>query len=276
MPTLTWNVDPELVRVGSTGVRYYSIFFWLSLVGGCALFSRQIRRGGGDVEEAGDFLSYAIVGILVGARLGHVLFYDFDKAAADPAWIFEIWNGGLASHGALVGLWLAMLLFTKRRAIPFLDGSDRLTFAAALAGVPVRLGNLFNSEIVGKPTDGSWGVRFPRYDGELAPLRHPAQLYEAALGAAVFLLLCACDRALGRESRPRGLLTGVFLVSYFGGRFLIEFFKEFDGPVVLPPLTQAQLLSLPCLVAGALIARGSLRLRRPAGWVVSPISTPQT
>lgn len=272
MPSLVWNVDPVFVTIGASALRYYSLFFVVMLFGGYGLLRGQIRRGGGDVEEAGDFAAYGVPGLLIGARLGHVIFYDLSKAIDDPLWVFRVWTGGLASHGALVGLVLAMALFTRRRAMPLLEGTDRLVLSAALGAVLVRLGNFFNSEIVGKPTDGSWGVLFPRYDvGEPVP-RHPTQLYESALGVALFVLLCVVDRRLGRERRPRGALTGVFLLAYFGGRFCIEFWKEVEG---LPPdvwLNWGQLLSLPCIVAGIWILRSSFRERRPSGWVVATTS----
>ncbi|HEV8547614.1 MAG TPA: prolipoprotein diacylglyceryl transferase, partial [Polyangiaceae bacterium] len=188
-------------------LRYYSMLFVGVFLGGYALLKRQIERGGGPPEDAGDFIVYGVLGVLLGARLGHVLFYDLDKALADPAWIFKIWTGGLASHGAVLGLITAMWLFTKRRGIPFIEGSDRFSFSAALGATVVRIGNLFNSEIVGKRTGTSWGVRFPRYDGYLdAPLRHPTQIYEALLGLAVLGLLLWADRRLGGERRPRGVL----------------------------------------------------------------------
>jgi phosphatidylglycerol:prolipoprotein diacylglycerol transferase len=270
LPAITWDVDPRLLTMDGVSVRYYGALFVLTLLAGHALLLRQIRRGGGPVEEAGDFLAYALPGVMIGARLGHVLFYDFAKFLERPGWLFEIWKGGLASHGALAGVLLAMYWFTNRRAIAFLEGTDRLVYSAALATILIRLGNWMNSEVVGKPTDGTWGVRFPRYDGYSgdAPLRHPSQLYEVALGLGVFVALFVCDRALGRERRPRGALSGIFLVAYFGGRCIVEIFKEPEGIRRDALLNLGQLLSLPCLLAGALLLWQSLRERHAAGWVV--------
>src|SRR5690606_14746608 len=136
--------------------------------------------------------------------------------------------GGLASHGAVVGLIVAMWLFTKRRGVPFLEGADRFAFSAALGATLVRLGNFFNSEIVGRKTDGDWGVRFPHFDGDNAPLRHPSQVYEVVVGLFVMLCLYWVDRWAGKEKRPRGLLISVFFALYFAGRFTVEFFKEYQ------------------------------------------------
>src|SRR5690606_30293266 len=170
------------------GLRYYSLLFVGVFLGGYAFLNWQIQRGGGSEETAGDFIVYGVLGVLLGSRFGHVLFYDLDKALADPLWVLQIWTGGLASHGAVLGLILAMYLFTKRRGVPFLEGADRFSFSAALGATLVRLGNFFNSEIVGRKTDGDWGVRFPHFDGDNAPLRHPSQLYEVVLG--LFVMLC--------------------------------------------------------------------------------------
>lgn len=251
------------------GLRYYSLLFVGVFLGGYALLNWQITRGGGDEETAGDFIVYGVLGVLIGARLGHVLFYDLDHALEDPLWVFEIWTGGLASHGAVIGLIVAMWLFTKNRRIPFLEGADRFAFSAALGATLVRLGNFFNSEIVGKKVpDQSWGVRFPRYDHTLAepPLRYPTQLYEVALGLFVMAVLFAVDRAKGQEKRPRGLLISTFFLVYFTGRFLVEFYKEFQSAAESGPLTMGQYLSMPGIVIGIVGVIATLKNPVPAGW----------
>jgi prolipoprotein diacylglyceryl transferase len=181
--------------------------------------------------------------------------------------VLKVNQGGLSSHGAALGLLVAMWLFTKRRAIALLEGTDRLVPCAALASILMRIGNLFNSEIVGKPTDGSWGIAFPRYhyDGDPVP-RHPSQLYEIALGVALLLLLRVMDRRWGSERRPRGALTGLFLVAYSSGRFVVEFWKEHEGPFWL--VSTPQWLSLPGVVLGIVVLVHAFRAPRPAGWRV--------
>jgi phosphatidylglycerol:prolipoprotein diacylglycerol transferase len=270
LPSLTWNVDPVMLRLGAQSIRYYSMFFSSQLLVGYLLLLGQLRRAGADDEEAGDLFAYLVPGILIGARLGHVLFYDWEHLLADPAWVWRIWTGGMSSHGAALGMLVAAHLFTKRRGIPLLEACDRLAPAVALAAVLQRLGNLMNSELVGKPTDGSWGVRFPQFDRGLGsvPLRHPTPLYEAALGLLVMLLLWLCDRAWGKEQRPRGALTGVLLLSLFVGRCCVEPFKALEPNEWGGVLNTAQLLSLPFIAAGLVVLWTSLRARRTAGWVV--------
>src|SRR6187402_2642769 len=227
MAGLLWMFLGERVEL-----RYYSLLFVVVFLGGHALLNWQVKRGGGSPEVASDFIVYGVLGVLIGARLGHVLFYDLDKALQDPWWVFKIWTGGLASHGAVVGLILAMYLFTKKRGVPFLEGSDRFAFAATLGATVVRIGNLMNSEIVGrKVPDQSWGMRFPRADHNLAevPLRYPSQIFEILLGTCVFVGLFIADRAMGKEKRPRGALISWFFVLYFGGRLFTEQYKEIEA-----------------------------------------------
>lgn len=251
------------------GIRYYSLLFVGVFLGGYALLNWQIQRGGGDEEVAGDFIVYGVAGVLIGSRLGHVLFYDLDHALEDPLWVFQIWTGGLASHGAVVGLIVAMWLFTKRSGVPFFEGADRFAFSAALGATLVRLGNFFNSEIVGRVVpDQSWGVRFPRYDQHLleAPLRYPTQIFEFSLGLLVLFSLWLVDRVTGKEKRPRGLLISVFFVVYFAGRFFVEFFKEYQALEATSTLTMGQYLSIVPFLMGIAGVVASLKLGAPAGW----------
>ena len=247
------------------GIRYYSLLFVGVFLGGHALLKWQITRAHGPAEDANDFIVYGVLGVLVGARLGHVLFYDLDKALENPLWVLQIWTGGLASHGAVLGLITAMFLFTKRRGLPFLEGADRFSFSAALGATLVRIGNLLNSEIVGKQTDGTWGFRFPRFERD-PPLRHPSQLYEITLGLVVLGLLFLIDKQLGKEKRPRGAMISSFFLLYFCGRFGIEFFKEYDGISPDSPLRMGQILSIPGILLGAYGLFWALTRRLPAEW----------
>jgi prolipoprotein diacylglyceryl transferase len=263
-------------------LRYYSLLFVVVFLGGHALLNWQVKRGGGSSEVASDFIVYGVLGVLVGARLGHVLFYDLDKAIEDPWWVFKIWTGGLASHGAVVGLILVMYLFTKKRGVPFLEGADRFAFSATLGATVVRIGNLLNSEIVGRVVPGeTWGMKFPRFDipggmtresfsaEELAtvPLRYPSQLFEIALGTLVFIGLFIADRAMGKENRPRGALISWFFVLYFGGRLFTERFKEIEALPKDAAYTMGQYLSVPGVLLGLVGLWWAYKNRLPAGWV---------
>jgi phosphatidylglycerol---prolipoprotein diacylglyceryl transferase len=268
MPSFTWNLDPELVRIGPIAIRYYGLLFVAVFIGGYQLLRWQIERAGGRRIDADEFVAYGMVGVLGGARLGHVLFYDLDKAIADPIWVLQIWKGGLASHGATIGLVLAMALYCRRRSIPFIEGSDRFAFSAALGATLVRVGNFLNSEVVGRVTDQSWGVRFPRYDRVPAPpLRHPSQIYETVLGCAVIGILYLVDKRLGEEKRPRGALIATFFATYFTGRFIVEFFKDYQTlDPATSPLTMGQYLSIPLALVGYIGLYVSIKKHVPARW----------
>lgn len=272
MPQFTWDLDPALFHLGSWELRYYSLIFVLVFLGGYQLLRWQIMRGGGEERDASDFFVYGVLAVLIGARLGHVVFYDYEKALNDPLWVLQIWTGGLSSHGAVVGLIVAMWRFTKVRGIPFLEGADRFSFAAALGATLVRIGNFFNSEIVGKVTDQTWGVKFPRYvehRGEEVLYRHPTQLYEAAWGIVVLAALYFTDKAFGKEKRPRGLLISIFFLFYFTGRIFIEHFKELQVRSIeeAAGFTMGQMLSLPCALLGLFGVIRSINKKEPAGWI---------
>src|SRR6478736_381856 len=252
-------------------LRYYSMLFVVVFLGGHALLNWQIKRGGGGGEVAGDFIVYGVLGVLIGARLGHVIFYDLDKAIEDAAWVFKIWTGGLASHGAVASLIIAMYMFTKSRHIPFLEGTDRFSFSAALGATVVRIGNLFNSEIVGrKVPDQSWGMRFPRNPPDHGlnpiPLRYPSQLYEITLGIAVFVGLLIADRAMGKEKRPRGALIAWFFALYFTGRLFTEFYKEIEALDPNSPISMGQYLSILPALLGWYGVCWTMKRKEPSGW----------
>jgi len=275
LPKIVWDFDPVAFATASSQFRYYSLCLVLGLSLGYLVLSRQIERGGGAREDAGEFTVYGVLGVLVGARAGHVFFYDLDHFLRDPLWGFQVWKGGLASHGAVIGLAVTLYWFVRRRAIPFLDGADRLAVAVLPGAALVRLGNLFNSEILGRPTDGSWGIRFPRYGfGGDDLYRHPTQLYEMALAVSVLVVLLIADRRLGKERRPRGVIAGLLLLTLFSGRFVVEFLKEPQPGEVAGLLNRGQLLSIPLIFAGAALVVYSLRRRLPAGWVVGGAETP--
>jgi prolipoprotein diacylglyceryl transferase len=182
--------------------------------------------------------------------------------------IFQIHKGGLASHGGTIGLIIAMWFFTKKKRQAFLEGCDRFSYSAGLGSTLIRIGNWFNSEIVGRKTDQTWGVYFPRYDRDaIAPLyRHPSQLYEVALGLLVLGILYAWDKFLGEEKRPRGAMISMFFAVYFTGRFLVEYFKEYQAWAVGMPLTEGQIYSVVPALLGYYGIYWSLKKKIPAHW----------
>lgn len=275
LPKFTWDIDPILFHypdwlsfMPGDGIRYYSLLYVGVFLGGFKLLDWQIKRAGGYEEDASDFVIYGVIAVLVGSRLGHVFFYEWDHFLRDPLWLFEIHKGGLASHGGTLGLLVAMWLFTKRRGQSFIEGCDRFSFSAALGATLIRIGNWFNSEIVGRKTDQTWGVFFPRYDrGALEPVyRHPSQVYETILGLIVLGTLFVWDKKLGEEKRPRGAMISMFFAVYFTGRFFVEYFKEYQTLSPNFPLTMGQLLSLAPAALGYWGIWYSLKKKVPAHW----------
>jgi prolipoprotein diacylglyceryl transferase len=187
------------------------------------------------------------VGIVIGARLGHCLFYDPDYYLANPMKIFAVWEGGLASHGGGLGVLIALYLGCKKYKVDFMWLIDRLVIPTALFGFFVRMGNFMNSEILGKPTDIPWAVVFERVDN--LP-RHPAQLYESFSYLVIFLLLAFFYKK-SYKTLKKGFLFGLFLVLTFTVRFLVEYVKVRQADYSLDiGLTTGQLLSIPFLVVG--------------------------
>jgi len=251
MTSFTFDLDPVLISLGPLQIRYYGVIFATTIFIGFLLWRRQMLRGGYSADTADGFFIWGVVAVLVGARLGHCFFYDPKYFLAHPAHILFFWHGGLSSHGATIGIVITLLVFAHRRHIRVIELMDRFSMSAAIGATGVRLGNFFNSEIVGRQTDLPWAVRFIRFDDGLIA-RHPSQLYEVALGLFVLLALYLADRYAGGEKRSRGLLTGLFLTLYFAGRFFVEFFKEYQ---VLNNsyLTMGQILSLIPFLCGVLL-----------------------
>ena len=199
-------------------------------------------------DELNDLIWYVILGTVIGARLGHCLFYNPSYYLSHPLEILQIWKGGLASHGAAIGILTAIYFYVKKRkGLTFLWLMDRLVITVALAGFFIRMGNLFNSEIIGKPTNSNWGFVFVSVDN--IP-RHPAQLYEAIAYLLVFILIYAVF-FVKREKLKNGSIFGLFLILVFAFRFFVEFIKEnqsyFEEKMIL---NMGQLLSIPLILLG--------------------------
>lgn len=241
-----WDVDPVAFRIGDAEYRYYSLCFVALLLTIFFCMRWVYRREGEPVERAAKFMLGAVVGILAGARLGHVFFYNWPYYRDAPLKIVEFWNGGLSSHGATFAVLLVCLANAHARRTPFRVTLDRIPFIAPL-GAWVRLGNFFNGEIVGQPTDVPWAVVFPNHS---ALPRHPSQLYEVLLNLSVFAAVLWIDRAYRRRGveRPLGLLFGIYCILYFGGRFLLEFLKEYQ--TLESGLRMGQWLSIPMVLLG--------------------------
>lgn len=250
----TWNLKPVLIEMGPFAIRYYGVIFVLTLLAGYAFWTKQMRRGGYDSVVIEGFFFWGLIAVIVGARLGHCFFYNADYFLANPTEILIIWKGGLSSHGATIGLTAVLIFYALARKAPILDITDRFAMSAACGAAGIRLGNFLNSEIVGRATNLPWGVKFLRYEQFPIP-RHPSQLYEFALGIFVLLTLLLVDKLAGKEKRPRGLMTGLFLTLYFAGRFCVEFVKEYhiNDFRANSPLTMGQYLSIIPFTVGVIL-----------------------
>ncbi|TAL16534.1 prolipoprotein diacylglyceryl transferase [bacterium] len=250
-----WNVDPVLVHIGPLQIRYYGVCFLVGLLGGYLLWRWQMLRAGRSEEAAERILMPAVLAVIVGARLGHVIFYEPGYFFSHPVRILAFWEGGLASHGAAIALVITLWWYSRREKMSMEEVADRFSFSIAWAAAWVRIGNFMNSEIVGRVTGVSWGVKFPRFDyllsPEKVPYRHPSQIYEALMGFLILFLLLLADKLLGGEKRPRGVMISLCLILYFSGRFLVEFVKEYQAlSPESSPLTEGQYLSIPFIIAG--------------------------
>lgn len=252
-----WNIDPEIFNIGSFGVRYYTLCFLMAFVSSYVLMLRIFKRENKPQELLDQLSIYIFIGTLLGARLGHCLFYEFDYYKNHPLEMilpYTYINGkftltgfhGLASHGGAIGILVGIYLFCRKTKTDFLWITDRLVIVIALAGAFVRLGNFFNSEIIGLPSSMPWAVVFERVDQ--IP-RHPAQLYEAICYVLIFFLLWNIYHK--KPILKPGFIFGIFLITLFGARFALEFFKEnqeaFEEGMTY---NMGQLLSLPFVATG--------------------------
>ena len=247
MSHFIWNADPILLDLGPLQLRWYGLLFTGGFLIGYYLMQWMYKREHKDVKQLDRLLIYMFAGAVIGARLGHVLFYQPEYYLQHPLEILMIWRGGLASHGGTVGMLIACYLFLRHTSDPYLYFVDRLTLPIAWGSMCIRLGNFFNSEILGPVTHSWFGIVFARVGPES---RHPAQLYEAAAYLFTFLLLLFLyKRKAGVWAN--GFLTGTMFVSIFGLRFLIEFTKVEQADYVLNmPLNVGHLLSIPFIVLG--------------------------
>ena len=256
---IQWSGAENIFSIGSFGIRYYSMCWLLAFVVSYMLMSKVFKREGKTQEDLDKLTMYIFLGTIIGARVGHCLFYELDYYLQNPLEIilpFRKINGdwqftgfaGLASHGGAIGILTALYLYARKTKTNFIWIADRLVLVVPIAGAFIRIGNFFNSEIIGKAADPNlpWAVIFTKEDN--IP-RHPGQLYEAFGYIILFFILWAFYK---KNQNPKpGFLFGVFLVILFGIRFVVEFFKEnqeaFESNMFI---NMGQLLSIPFILAG--------------------------
>ncbi len=247
MAHFIWNVNPNIFAFGPIQLRWYGLLFVGSFFLGLMLLQWVYKREGKDPSVLDNLLIYIMVGAVIGARLMHCFAYEPDFYLSHPLEIFKVWKGGLASHGGLLGVLIALYLFSRKYKESYMWLISRVAIPGALTAAFVRFGNLFNSEILGLPTDKPWAIIFPRVD--MVP-RHPVQLYEAfAYLFLLFILVTVYKRV--KPAFATKILPGIFLTYMFIVRFLLEYTKtrQADYSTSLP-FTTGQMLSVPFIIIG--------------------------
>lgn len=260
--SITWNVSPTLFHLGGMEIRWYGLLYACAFIVSYILLKKMFKKEGVDVVYLDRLTFYCFLAVVIGARLGHCIFYDFTyyshhiiemilpiKETAD-GWRFSGYQG-LASHGGAIGIIIALIIYSKKTKIPFMWVVERLVVAICFAGVLIRLGNLMNSEIYGLPTDLPWGFIFVRDNQTVAC--HPTQLYEALsyliIGLVLYYLLNSKKKRVNQ-----GMIFGLFLALLFGVRFLLEFLKNNqESWEDALPIDMGQILSIPFILAGIVL-----------------------
>jgi phosphatidylglycerol---prolipoprotein diacylglyceryl transferase len=254
--------DPVLVQVGPLAIRWYALAYIAGLLLGWQLLKRIVQRPGWALTplQIDDLLFYATLGIILGGRLGFVLFYHPGYYLSHPLEILAVWQGGMSFHGGLIGILVAAWLFARQHEIAFLEVADAVAIVAPIGLFFGRIANFINAELWGRVTDMPWGVIFP---GAGPEPRHPSQLYEAVLeGLVLFVVLQVMARG-ARDPASAGRLGGTFLLGYGLARFFVEFFREPDRHLghLFGVITMGQLLSLPMIIAGLALLLHAVRRR---------------
>jgi len=268
---INWNVNPELIKITETlPIGYYNLLFVGGLIAGYLVVKNMFIKENINLDKLEKLTIYIFIGTILGARLGHCLFYDFSYFSQHPLEILlpikkindtYQYTGfrGLASHGGAIGVLLSIFIFSRKYKVNLLWILDRVAIAVPLTGAFIRIGNLMNSEIIGKPTNGNWGFVFKRVD--LIP-RHPTQIYEALVYLLIFGILMRLYKNKDLMNK-KGLIFGVFLVLLFSSRFVIEFFKEnqvgFENSMLI---NMGQLLSVPFVLIGLFLIIKANKLKQ--------------
>ncbi|MEA2740195.1 MAG: phosphatidylglycerol---prolipoprotein diacylglyceryl transferase [Acetobacteraceae bacterium] len=253
--------DPVIVQVGPFAIRWYALAYITSLVLGWRLVRRLARQTPPVATElqVDDFLTWATLGVVLGGRLGYVLFYQPAVYLAHPSMILAVWEGGMSFHGGMLGVAIAIIVFCRRNAIPLLGFADRIAIVAPIGLGLGRVANFINGELWGRPAPDwvPWAMKFPRapdcpsFPG-LCVARHPSQLYEALMeGVVLFVVMAVLSRREGLRERF-GLLTGIFLTGYAIARIIGEYFREPDAFLGFLAFgtTMGQILSVPMFLVG--------------------------
>ncbi len=252
------QIDPVALQLGPLKIHWYGLMYLGGFVAAWWLANRRAAAPGSgwNQQQVSDLIFFCALGVVLGGRFGYVLFYNFERFLSDPLWLFAVWEGGMAFHGGLLGVIVAIALFGRKYHKSFFTVAD---FVAPLVPIGLglgRLGNFIGGELWGRATELPWGMVFPRAD---ALARHPSQLYQFALeGVLLFCLLWW----FSSKPRPAMAVSSLFMIGYGSFRFLVEFARQPDvhlGFIALDWLTMGQLLSLPMIVLGVILMAWSYR-----------------
>ena len=254
-------IDPVLISIGPFAIRWYALAYIVGIVLGWRLVRRLVQRPGWKPtpEAIDDLVFYVTLGIILGGRIGYVLFYQPGHYLTQPLDMLAVWRGGMSFHGGLLGVLIATWLFARKRGYAFFELTDALAVATPIGLFLGRIANFINAELWGRVTDMPWGVVFPTAGPEP---RHPSQLYEAGLEGLVLFAVMLWFARQPYGPTVRGRLSGIFLIGYALARILVEFFREPDVQIgfLFGGITMGQLLSLPMLAFGVfLVARAGRR-----------------
>lgn len=268
-PMITYPViDSTLITLGPVSIHWYGMMYVIGFLGGWWLGRRRVGRPGmiWDADQVDDMVFYIVLGVVLGGRIGYILFYNLNGFLADPMILIKVWSGGMSFHGGLLGVLLAMWYFAHKHGRTFFEATDFIAPLVTIGLGAGRIGNFINAELWGGVTDLPWGMRVPcgvadglcsrlglPLDAEYSLPVHPSQLYEAFLeGLALFLILWI----FSARARPRMAVSGLFLLCYGIFRFMVEFVRMPDqhiGYLAFDWLTMGQLLTLPMMMFGALL-----------------------
>ena len=254
------NIDPVLLHIGPLAIRWYSLSYIFGILIGWWGFSKTSRHLQIKDKDLDAILSYVILGVIIGARLGNVLFYDLITYLEDPISIFKLWEGGMSFHGGVLGVVIALFIYCKKYHLPFLPVLDLAACFAPIGLFLGRIANFINGELWGKVTDMPWGVIFP-YAGPLP--RHPSQIYEAILEGLLLFIFMMLILFKSKAKEYPGMMSGLMAIWYSCARIIVEFFRE---PYVYSiylyiGITVGQILSLVMLLAGIILVMHSRRIK---------------
>jgi phosphatidylglycerol---prolipoprotein diacylglyceryl transferase len=246
-------IDPVLVHIGPFAIRWYALSYIAGILLGIAYITYLNKRTHAFTAKAlDDLMVYAVIGILLGGRLGYVFFYNAGYYLDHPSDILKIWQGGMSFHGGMIGLITAIFILCRKNSIEFLRVADMIACAAPIGLCLGRIANFINGELYGRVTDVPWGIVFP----DAGPLpRHPSQLYESLLEGLLLFVMMAILVFFTKALQRKGLLLGVFFTGYSIARSIVENFREPDSQLgfIVGHMTMGQVLSLPMTIIGAIL-----------------------